>query len=61
MKTLRGGSVPKEKPPLKPDDADQSRRFVETARELEADETGEAFEGAIDSLVNPAGAPDSSK
>ena len=42
---------PKKKPP--PDDKEQSRRFVETARELEADETGEAFERAFKKAVPP--------
>ena len=30
----------------KPDDPEQSKRFVETARQIKADETGEAFERA---------------
>lgn len=42
---------PKKKLPL--DDKEQSRRFVETARELEADETGESFERAFKEIVPP--------
>lgn len=40
------------------DDKEQSKRFEETARELEADETGELFERALDAAL-PAkpGAP----
>ena len=44
-------SKPRRKPPPKPDDAEQSRRFEETARELGADETGKAFEGAFETVV----------
>lgn len=35
----------KQKP--KPDDKEQSKRFIETARELEADESGKEFERVI--------------
>lgn len=42
------------KPKPKPDDAEQSKRFVETARELEADESGESFLDAIDAVVPPS-------
>lgn len=31
---------------------EQSERFKETARELEADETGKAFEHALDKIAN---------
>ena len=45
---------PKVKPVApKPDDPAQSKRFVETAREIEADETGEAFQRAFEKLVPP--------
>jgi hypothetical protein len=37
----------------KPDDPEQSKRFVETAREIEADETGEAFRRAFEKIVPP--------
>lgn len=35
------------KPKPEPDDKEQSQRFVEIARQLEVDETGELFEKAI--------------
>ncbi len=35
----------------KPDDPKQSQRFVETARKLEADETGKSFEKALNVVV----------
>jgi hypothetical protein len=45
-------SKPKSKPPpVKPDDAEQSRRFEETARELETDESRKAFERVLDAVV----------
>ena len=34
-------------------EAERSRRFTETARELEADETGESFERAFKKIVPP--------
>lgn len=39
----------KKKP--EPDDTEQSARFVETARELESDESGRAFERALGKVV----------
>jgi hypothetical protein len=45
---------PKRKPkPRKMTKAEQSKRFKETARELGADETGEAFENAFSKIVVP--------
>ncbi|HZR03976.1 MAG TPA: hypothetical protein VFA81_12490 [Burkholderiales bacterium] len=41
------------KPKPKPDDKEQSRRFVETAKELEANKNKEAFERALDAVVRP--------
>jgi hypothetical protein len=38
---------------LKPDDPAQSKRFVEAARQIEADETGEAFRRAFEKIVPP--------
>jgi hypothetical protein len=38
---------------IKPDNAKQSARFVETARKLGADESGKAFERAIGAVVKP--------
>jgi hypothetical protein len=40
---------------LKPDDPEQSKRFKETARELEADENGKLFERALGILPIPKG------
>jgi hypothetical protein len=45
-------AVPK-RPNLKPDDPEQSKRFVETAREIEADESGETFRRAFEKIVPP--------
>jgi hypothetical protein len=43
------------KPPKpKPDDAEQSKRFAETARELGADENGKAFTDALKTVVPKA-------
>lgn len=36
------------KPKTKQDDPEQSKRFEEAARQLEADESGKAFEQALD-------------
>lgn len=35
------------------EDKEQSRRFVETARKLEADDSEKAFERAFDSVAKP--------
>jgi hypothetical protein len=42
----------------KPDDPAQSKRFVETAREIEADESGEAFRQAFERIVPPKRKPE---
>ena len=39
------------KPNPPPDDAEQAARFIETAKELEADKTGKAFTRALDVIV----------
>jgi hypothetical protein len=39
---------------LEPDDKAQSSRFVETARALEADESGKRFQQALKIVVSPA-------
>jgi hypothetical protein len=39
------------KPKLAPDDPAQSKRFIETAREIETDESAEAFERAFKVVV----------
>lgn len=40
------------KPTPKPENPEQSKRFVKIARELESDESGEAFERAL-KIINP--------
>jgi hypothetical protein len=37
----------------KPNDPEQSKRFIETARETKVDETGEAFRRIFDKIVPP--------
>lgn len=45
----------KQKPKkIPPDDPEQSKRFEETARLLEADETVRVFESALASLLAPS-------
>jgi hypothetical protein len=44
---------PKPKPTRKMTQAEQSERFKETARQLGADENGEAFERVFDRIVSP--------
>ncbi len=44
--------MPRKPAPL-PDDPEQSKRFIDLARKLGADERPEAFETAFDSVVNP--------
>ena len=41
------------KPKPKQDDKEQSKRFIERAREIEADESDEAFERALKKIVPP--------
>jgi hypothetical protein len=41
--------MPAKKP--KPDEKPQSERFIETARQIEADETAEGFEKAFSHVV----------
>ena len=43
------------KPAPKPDDPEQSKRFTETARELETDETGKKFERAFKKIAPAKG------
>lgn len=43
--------MPARKP--KPDEKPQSERFIETAREIGADETPEAFERVFKQIVQP--------
>jgi hypothetical protein len=41
------------KPEPKPDDAAQSKRFIDAAREAEADETEEGADRAFKKIVQP--------
>ena len=43
----------KPKPKLKPDDKAQSERFIEKAREIEADESGKMFERTLKKVIKP--------
>ena len=43
----------KSKPDHKPDDPEQSKRFLEAARKAEADETAKGAERAFKSVVKP--------
>jgi hypothetical protein len=54
MRTKRNRDQSDAKPPVpKADDPEQSRRFVEAARQIEADETGDAFDRAFRKIVPP--------
>ena len=44
----------KPEPSRRPDNPEQYRRFVETARELEADESPDAMDRAFERVVKPA-------
>ncbi len=44
---------PKGQKPPPPDDPEQSKRFIDTAREVGADESPEAFERAFEKVVRP--------
>jgi len=52
---VRGVKGKKRKRKAEPDDAAQSARFVESAKQLGVDETGEAFKRALDTLLPPKG------
>jgi hypothetical protein len=45
------GKRRKRKPKGKPDNPAQSRKFIEAAKRLGVDQTGEAFQRALDKLV----------
>lgn len=49
------------KPEPKPDDPEQSKRFIDAAREAEADETDEGAELAFKRIVGGGPKPPSSK
>jgi hypothetical protein len=44
-----------DKPNRKPDDPEQSKRFIDSAHEVETDETEEAFDRAFSKVVPPKG------
>ncbi len=45
-------SMPR-KPTPKPDDPDESKRFIDMAREIEADEDPKALDRAFDKVISP--------
>ena len=47
----KAGARPKQKAKPKLTDKEQSERFIETARELDADESGKKFESTIDRIL----------
>jgi hypothetical protein len=49
----KAGAPKKKKAKPKLTDKGQSERFIETARELGVDETGEAFESAVKKIIQP--------
>jgi hypothetical protein len=49
--TDRNGRTESQKVPDTKDDKEQSARFIEAARELEADESGEEFRLAVDRIL----------
>jgi hypothetical protein len=49
--SARGVKGKKRKRKAKPDNKAQSERFIKAAKELGADESGQAFERAMDSLL----------
>jgi hypothetical protein len=42
------------KPAPKPDNPEQFKRFIETAREVEVDESPGALERALDRVISPS-------
>lgn len=44
----------KPKPSAKPDDPAEYKRFLATAKEVNADETAEGFERAVSVVIKPA-------
>lgn len=47
------GKRKKRKPPLKPDNPAQSKRFIDAAKALGVDESGEAFRKAMKDVLKP--------
>jgi hypothetical protein len=50
----KAGAPKKAKPKPKLSDKEQSERFMEAARELGVDETGESFEKAFKKIARPS-------
>jgi hypothetical protein len=53
MKSRTDGKNETKKPKPEPDDKEQSERFIEKAKELEADKNAENFERAFKIIVPP--------
>lgn len=51
--STRTGKGKKRKPKGSPDNPEQSRRFIESARKLGVDESGADFQKAMDALLKP--------
>lgn len=49
------------KPKPKPDDKEQSKRFIEKAKEVSGDDAGEAFERAVKRVVRKSPPPSRAK
>jgi hypothetical protein len=56
-----GGKVERKPDKRKPDDPEQSRRFEETARDVEAVDDSDAFERALSSIAEARGGPKTSE
>ena len=55
----KAGAPKKKRAEPKLTDKEQSERFVRTARELEADETGENFERELGKIISTSQSPSS--
>ena len=51
--STRTGKGRKRKPKGSPDNPEQSRRFIESAKKLGVDESGADFRKAIDAILKP--------
>ena len=58
--TLMGKKPDKPEKPKKMTAKEQSARFIQTARELDADESGESFRKAADRILQPKSKQNSS-
>lgn len=54
MRNRNGENIVARKPKPEPDDPQQSERFVEVAKALDADQSGEGFIRALKSIAKPA-------